>query len=192
MIRQASTLKNIALPLALLLAAPLSGLVQRAHGDDSTPKSAEHVRGGMFDASSPQRLRDFMDKLGYVAELARDDYGDPIIHGRISSTDYSIQFYECENGELCNSVQFVADTAPPADLSLEKVNTANQRWRYARVSVAGPTLRIQMDVNLDGGVTASNFEDTLYIWRRLVERFEREFPPASRSPADMLLNNARP
>ena len=32
----------------------------------------------------------------------------------------------------------------------------------------------QMDVNLDAGVTADNFEDTLDIWRQLVDIYERE------------------
>ena len=31
-----------------------------------------------------------------------------------------------------------------------------------------------MDVNLDAGVTAGNFEDTLDIWRQLLEMFERD------------------
>lgn len=175
-------------PILATLALCCLALPAPARADEGAPKSAEYVRGGMFDGSDPQRLRDFMEKLGYDAALARDDYGDPIIHGRISSTDYSIQFYECEDGETCNSVQFVAETAPPADLSFEKINQANQRWRYARVSVAGATLRVQMDVNLDGGVSAVNFEDTLYVWRRLLERFETEFPPSRHNAAQLILN----
>ncbi len=129
----------------------------------------------MIDASEPERMTTFMQALGYRAELLRDGYGDPMINGRISATDYAIEFYECEDGETCNSIQFVADIPPPADLTIERLNTANATWRYARISAIGPALRIQMDVNLDGGVTAMNFEDTLYAWRQLVELFEKEF-----------------
>ena len=163
------------LPISLAVLCLNISSVPNAAAD--TPASAEYVRGGMFDGSTPDRIVNFMIALGYQAELSRDDYGDPIIYGRISSTDYAIQFYECENGEFCNSVQFVAETAPPADLSHERINLANQKWRYVRVSIAGATLRLQMDVNLDGGVSAINLEDTLYTWRRLLERFEKEFPP---------------
>jgi len=31
-----------------------------------------------------------------------------------------------------------------------------------------------MDVNLDAGVTADNFEDTLDIWRQLLAIYERD------------------
>jgi hypothetical protein len=33
---------------------------------------------------------------------------------------------------------------------------------------------MQMDVNLDAGVTGDNFVDTLDIWRQLLETFERD------------------
>ena len=35
-------------------------------------------------------------------------------------------------------------------------------------------VKLQMDVNLDAGVTADNLEDTLDIWRQLLEIFERD------------------
>jgi hypothetical protein len=35
-------------------------------------------------------------------------------------------------------------------------------------------VKLVMDVNLDAGVTGDNLEDTLDIWRQLVEIYERE------------------
>lgn len=153
-------------------------------GPQPAPASGpEAVRGGMFDASDPASLRRFMEERGYKAELAMGaDGGDPLIKGRLSRSDYLIQFYECENGAFCNSVQFIAQAERPAALTLEQVNDFNARWRYARASVAGSAVRLQMDINLDAGVTAANLEDTLDIWRQLVEFFERDLlgerPPA--------------
>ncbi len=134
----------------------------------------EAVRGGMFDASDPKSLRRFMEEIGYRAELAQDSGGDPVIRGRLSRTDYLIQFYECENGAFCNSVQFIAQAQRPASLSLEQVNDFNARWRYVRASIVSGEVRLQMDVNLDAGVTAANLEDTLDIWRQLTEFYERD------------------
>ena len=135
----------------------------------------ESVRGGMFDASDPAALRRFMEEQGYRAELIKaGDGGDPVIKGRLSRSDYLIQFYECENGAFCNSVQFILQADKPASLGLEQVNDFNARWRYARANVVGGSVRLQMDLNLDAGVTASNLEDTLDIWRQLVEFFERD------------------
>jgi hypothetical protein len=138
------------------------------------PPSAERVRGGMFDASDPAGIVRFMEKTGYRVSLTADTRGDPVITGRISRTDYVIQFYECEGGAFCNSVQFLANTARPATVTVETANTFNARWRYVRLTVDQTQLKLQMDVNLDAGVTADNFEDTLDIWRQLLEVFERD------------------
>jgi hypothetical protein len=139
-----------------------------------TPPSAERVRGGMFDASDPAGIVRFMEKTGYRVALAADTKGDPVITGRISRTDYVIQFYECESGQFCNSVQFLAQAARPAAVTTETANTFNARWRYVRLTLDDAQMKLQMDVNLDAGVTADNFEDTLDIWKQLVEIYERD------------------
>ena len=151
--------------VALLLALPAAA---------QAPPSAERVRGGMFDASDPGGIVRFMEKTGYRVSLAADTKGDPVITGRISRTDYVIQFYECENGSFCNSVQFLAQVPRPAAVTTETANTFNGRWRYVRLTLDNDQMKLQMDVNLDAGVTADNFEDTLDIWRQLLEIFERD------------------
>lgn len=136
--------------------------------------SAERVRGGMFDASDPAGIARFMERTGYRVELRADTRGDPVIAGRFSSSDYIVQFYECEGGQFCNSVQFVAQAARPAAMTPEAANTFNARWRYARIVYDQAQVKLLMDLNLDAGVTADNFEDTLDIWRQLVEIYERD------------------
>lgn len=138
------------------------------------PPSAERVRGGMFDASDPAGIARFMEKTGYRVELRADTRGDPVITGRISRSDYVIQFYECESGLTCNSVQFMSQAAKPAGLTADAANVFNARWRYVRITFDATQVKLQMDVNLDAGVTADNFEDTLDIWRQLLEIYERD------------------
>jgi hypothetical protein len=139
-----------------------------------TPPSADRVRGGMFDASDPSGIARFMEKTGYRVELGTDTAGAPVISGRISRSDYVIQFYECENGAFCNSVQFIAKAAKPAAFTYETANSFNARWRYVRLTMDQTQVKLQMDVNLDAGVTADNLEDTLDIWRQLLEFYERD------------------
>ncbi len=136
--------------------------------------SAERVRGGMFDASDAAAIARFMEKTGYRVELRADAKGDPVIQGRISRSDYLIQFYECENGATCNSIQFVTQAARPAGLTPDAANAFNIRWRYVRLTYDAAQVKMQMDVNLDAGVTADNFEDTLDIWRQLLAIYERD------------------
>jgi len=62
----------------------------------------------------------------------------------------------------------------PASLTGDSANAFNARWRYVRITYDQAQVKLQMDVNLDAGVTADNLEDTLDIWRQLVEIFERE------------------
>ncbi|MEZ6028560.1 MAG: YbjN domain-containing protein [Hyphomonadaceae bacterium] len=140
----------------------------------SQPPSAERVRGGMFDASDPAGIARFMERTGYRVELRSDAKGDPVIAGRISRSDYLMQFYECENGSFCNSVQLIVQVPRPATLTGDSANAFNAKWRYVRVTYDQSQAKLQMDVNLDAGVTADNLEDTLDIWRQLVEIFERE------------------
>ena len=155
-----------ALILAALGAAALTAVAQ--------PPSAERVRGGMFDASDPAGIARFMERTGYRVELRADAKGDPVIAGRISRSDYLMQFYECEGGSFCNSVQLIVQIPKPASLNGDTANAFNARWRYVRITFDQAQAKLQMDINLDAGVTADNLEDTLDIWRQLVEIFERE------------------
>jgi hypothetical protein len=156
--------------LAAVLAA---GLFSTAVAQQPPP-SAERVRGGMFDASDPAGIARFMEKTGYRVELRADTKGDPVITGRIARSDYVIQFYECEQGLTCNSVQFMSQAAKPATLTGDSANAFNAGWRYVRVTFDATQVKLQMDVNLDAGVTSDNFEDTLDIWRQLLEIYERD------------------
>lgn len=160
-------------PLAGLCAAALLAAMSASAQTPAQP-SAERVRGGMFDASDPPGIARFMEKTGYRVTLGADTRGDPVISGRISRTDYIIQFYECENGAFCNSVQFLVQAPVPANYTLEQANAFNARWRYVRASIVEGNVKMQMDVNLDAGVTADNFEDTLDIWKQLVAIYESE------------------
>jgi hypothetical protein len=140
-----------------------------------TPPSHETVRGGMVDASSPATLAGMMAAIGYAAEAGSDPAaGTPLIRGRIGQSAYTIHFYECDGARFCNSVQFEAQGPRPPDTAFDRINAFNARWRYVRAVDDGATLRLLMDVNLDAGVTAANFEDTLDIWRQLLARFERD------------------
>ena len=64
--------------------------------------------------------------------------------------------------------------AKPANLTGDSANAFNARWRYVRITYDAAQVKLQMDVNLDAGVTSDNFEDTLDIWRQLLEIYERD------------------
>lgn len=155
---------------ALILGAPLvAPIVAPALAQD-----VAQTRVGMFDASDPRGIATFMQRAGYEARLTADEEGNPQIEGRLSRSNYVIAFYECENGLFCNSIQFLSVAPAPETATLETANAFNVSWRYARASLVNRQVRLQMDVNLDAGVTADNLRDTLDIWRQLLAIYERE------------------
>lgn len=162
--------RNALAALAMTLCAALGAPVFL----HAAAQDVAQTRVGMFDASDPRGIATFMQRAGYEARLTSDEEGNPQINGRLSRSDYVIAFYECENGLFCNSIQFLSVAPAPETATLETANTFNVSWRYARASLVNRQVRLQMDVNLDAGVTADNLRDTLDIWRQLLAIFERE------------------
>ena len=160
-----------ALAALILTALLVSGPTPRASAQAA---SSPYENVGMLDASEPKRIARFMEEAGYIARLGADADKRPLISGRLGRSDYTIQFYECERGLFCNSVQFLTAVPAPETVTLETVNAFNAQWRYVRVSLANDEVRLQMDVNLDAGVTTDNFRDTLDIWRQLLALFETD------------------
>jgi len=139
------------------------------------PPSAERVRGGMFDASDPAALPASWNARATGSSCARRarailvDRGAFLrlgIHGAVLRVRRRpvLQFRAVHHAGAAAGLPWSTDT----------INAFNARWRYARVTDDRAQVKLLMDVNLDAGVTADNFEDTLDIWRQLVDIYERE------------------
>jgi hypothetical protein len=128
----------------------------------------------LMDAADPSRVSDVLTSLGLSPVLSRDSVGDPMLSATMDEQAFSLLFYGCGTGGACDSVQFVAVLAD-ARLSFERANAYNRGWRYGRLAVE-PDGRVvlKLDVNLDGGVTRSNFADTVLIWRDVLATVRRE------------------
>ena len=115
---------------------------------------SDRLRGSHFHEPFHQRLYEAIEdhiRQGMLAE--------PTILMERFKLDPAFQ----EFGGLRYLADLV-DRAPPA------ANAPD----YARVVYDAAQVKLLMDVNLDAGVTADNFEDTLDIWRQLVDIYERE------------------
>lgn len=121
----------------------------------------------------PEVLAQLVRDEGYNAKLGIDGTGDPKIEGRVGQTEYSIFFYGCDAGKNCTSITFSAGYNLANGMTDAAVNDWHRRKRFTKVYLddeRDPFL--QMDVNLDRGVTAENFRDSFDLWRLLVEDFE--------------------
>ncbi len=127
-----------------------------------------------LNATNPWAVMINMQGFGLVATLESDSSGDPKIASRVSDTKFSVYFYGCEDKEDCTSIQFSAGYDLNEGITAERVNEWNLTKRFAKAYVdeeGDPFL--EMDLNMDyEGVSLENFEDSLDVWRLLIEDFE--------------------
>ena len=125
----------------------------------------------LVDATDPATIMEFARGYG-SALMERDDAGDPMIVGRIDGTRYAVLFYGCQGGVRCTSIQLLASWANPGDFTLAQVNEWNLSRNFGRAYLDGegdPVL--DFIINLDGGVTARNLDDSFDWWRVILGEF---------------------
>lgn len=110
------------------------------------------------------------------ATIQTDSVGDPQILGRINGVLYTVNFYGCTDGADCTTVQFQAGWKNPGELTLDDMNLWNQDKRFGKAYLDfenDPV--IEWDVNLFGGVSAQNLDDTFDWWRIVLENFAADY-----------------
>lgn len=135
----------------------------------STPALAQ----GLLTAH-PETVLDLVRNHG-TGELERDATGDPMIVAQTGGIRYVVYFYDCDASSLCKSIQFRAAWNAPGEYSMRDMNEWNRDRRFAKAYLdddSDPTL--EMDVNLDFGVTRDNLDDTIDWWRVVLTRFRDE------------------
>lgn len=164
--------------IRLILAALAAGLLgSAAQASDKDPCAK-----GMVCASAPQTLVDALQKLGYKAQLGKDDSGDPMVDSAASGYNYTIYFYECENNKDCASVQFIASFDPDKTNTPELANMWNSAKRFSQMSVnKDGVLNFRFDLSTMGGLPAKNFDDQVDWWTTMLgelAKFFKEHPDA--------------
>jgi hypothetical protein len=146
---------HLALTLVAGLALPVAALGQSATD--------------ILDGSDPAAILKLAEGYG-SAMLDVDGVGDPMIEGRIGGQAYTVFFYGCEGGANCTSIQFTtyfAGVRPSADV----VSTWNDENRFGTLYLdSDGDLAMDLDVNLFGGVTRRNLDDTFDWWRVVLDK----------------------
>ncbi len=170
--------------LALIAALALVALAATARAETALVTAAE-----------PEKVLEIARGFG-SAELSIDGVGDPQINGRIEGKRYSVLFYGCEDGRDCQSIQFWTYLTVD-DPDLPKAAEAwNREHRFAKVYVdRDGDLSVEMDVNLFGGVSPKNLDDTFDWWRVVMDAVRETFgegapddrtaPPKAPDPHDL-------
>ncbi|MBA4503681.1 YbjN domain-containing protein [Marinobacterium marinum] len=146
-----------AIPIMLLTAGLCAANVQAA---------------SQVDATDPQQILELAKGFG-SATLEEDDYGDPLITGRINGSKYGIYFYGCDDNRDCTDIQFSAAWSG-YDITLEQINDWNLNKRYGKAYLdddGDPT--VELIVNLKYGVSRDNLDDTIDWWKLTMTEFEQ-------------------
>jgi hypothetical protein len=127
----------------------------------------------LIDARDPEALVEFLDYRGYDVDLGLDAYGDPMITGVVSASDFAAFFYGCTDNRDCTIIQFSHRWEPSRPLSLDLVNQWNvdELWGQAYLDQEGAVL-LSFVLNMEGGVSRRNFEANLATWAAMVAEFE--------------------
>ena len=108
--------------------------------------------------------------LRVAADRAAD--GTPELHSDIDGTRFRVLFYGCDP-QPCTSLQFSAGFALQRPMGPARINDWNRLRRFGKAFVdsRGDPF-VEMDVNLYGdGIGRRNFEDSLDLWRRVLNDF---------------------
>ncbi|MDG1736663.1 MAG: YbjN domain-containing protein [Paracoccaceae bacterium] len=123
-------------------------------------------------AAYPDSIITALQDLGYKAELTTDSYGDPMIRSAANGVGFALNFYGCENGELCTDLQFSVAFDDPEGMSFISMNS----WNVEKVMGTAflddkndPVL--QHFVSQVDGMSRSNFDATFNAWVEALGQF---------------------
>ncbi|MBO6639215.1 MAG: YbjN domain-containing protein [Roseitalea sp.] len=126
----------------------------------------------LVDATDPEAIINLLRGFG-SAVLEEDDAGDPMIVARIDGTRFLVLFYGCEDGANCKSIQFRAAWESAGNITMGQLGGWNADKRFGKAyldDVKDPV--VEMDVNLFGGVSTRNLEDTIDWWQLVLADFK--------------------
>lgn len=128
----------------------------------------------LITGNNPKIILEILKSEGYTAELDESDPEDISIVGKLDGSEYRVYFYGCDNDNGCDSIQFSTGYNLSDGMTWESANEWNKGKRFAKLYLdEDMDPWVQMDVNLDGGVSRANMVDTIDYWRLLMSAFER-------------------
>ena len=152
---------------------PLRALALFAAIGLAAPALAQPIQpGGMVTGVNVDRIVEIVRAYGQAERQFEDVADGPWIWAEMDGVVYTISFMNCTNGQNCTSVQFRAWWNSEGAHDLEAMNTWNRERRFSDAYIdARGNATIEYDVNLAGGVTAVNFDDTVQWWQAVMREF---------------------
>jgi hypothetical protein len=137
--------------------------------------AAAPAEAAIVQAQSPQTIVTALQKAGYMAQLASDSGGDPMINSAASGSKFKVFFYNCTDNKDCTTIQFYVGYHLDKPVAVDEINGFNQSKRFIRAMIDKENDPVMvMDLNLDkGGMSDALFIDNLEVWTSQIADFER-------------------
>ncbi|MFV3074582.1 YbjN domain-containing protein [Niveispirillum fermenti] len=124
----------------------------------------------IISAANPQAIYEVARGFG-AAEMGKDSTGDPKITGMIEGRKYNIIFSSCKNNKDCKVIQFWAAWSA-SNVTQSQMNEWNKGRVFGKAYLDSDNdPNLELTVNLKGGVTKENLEDTFDWWRVALKSF---------------------
>ena len=153
----------------------IAALAVASTAEAQSSKKSEVAGGGsdVITGSSFDAILASLERAGFTVRMSKDSDGDPMIESTDSDDPFLVYFYECTAGKDCGYMQFREGW----DLKNGTTTDVVEKWNEDRVwgrawldSDNDPW--IDMTVNLRGGITAANLDDTASWWWSVLRDFE--------------------
>lgn len=136
---------------------------------------AQAPLGGMVTGDSYERIAELAGAYGTI-EQRTDEDGTRWLRGEMDDTVYTISFLNCDDAHRnCTSIQFRAWWESEGSHSMEAMNEWNRGKRFSAAYLDDENnATVEFDVNLAGGVSAVNFDDTIQWWQAVLQQFQQQ------------------
>jgi hypothetical protein len=129
----------------------------------------------VYDTISANEVKTIISSLGSNLEIGKSEDGDPRITFTANGADVTLDFYDCTRSATCESMNIWVGWSVDEPLDLEDINTWNYEARYGKAFSDDEAVYLDLDLDLNGGVTADKIKAFVELFLSQVEDFADEY-----------------
>lgn len=157
-------LKLVAALIGLTMALPLAA--------QTTVESPKNAAPAALMKAELDAWMNLLQAEGYKA--VDDSTADRLsIESAAEGVRFHVQFFGCDAGKDCQSVQFWSAFDMNSGIDIQRVNDWNRDKRYGKAYIdteKDPFL--EMDVNMTGGISMESAKENLGLWITVLDEFQ--------------------
>jgi hypothetical protein len=129
----------------------------------------------VYDTVTSSDVATIITRSGFSPNIGKSDDGDPRIRFDKGGVDITVDFYGCNPGGVCKSLNVWAGWELSEPMDLEDINTWNYETRYGKAFADDDAVYLDLDLDLTGGVTGEKIKAFMDLYLDQIEDFADEF-----------------